>query len=211
MSVSSDEEWEENMLKEIAKLFSTMGMNVDYDMLKSLMLQLKKRLEEMGMDPEDMAKTNVKMDFNKKDSNLEPQEIKKMMENLMGMGNPDGFSDLLKNMGINMKINEPVIEVKAEINDSDSNADDEIDEDNFYIHEDRMYLTIDISRYTDLEANSIELNLADAGISLQVMKTTQLRPFKKFNLPEPASRIIEWTFNNGVLDVTFDINSTMYI
>ena len=211
MSVSSDEEWEENMLKEMAKLFSTMGMNVDYDMLKSLMQQLKKRLEEMGMDPEDMAKTNVKMDFNKIDSNLKPQEIKKMMDNLMGMGNPEGFSDLLKNMGINMKINEPVIEVKAEINDPDSDADDEIDEDNFHIHEDRMYLTIDISRYTDLEANSIELNLADAGVSLQVMKTTQLRPFKKFNLPEPASRIIEWTFNNGVLDVTFDINSTMYI
>ena len=71
MSVSSDEEWEENMLKEMAKLFSTMGMNVDYDMLKSLMHQLKKRLEEMGMNPEDMAKTNVKMDFNKIDSNLE--------------------------------------------------------------------------------------------------------------------------------------------
>ena len=132
MSVSSDEEWEENMLKEMAKLFSTMGMNVDYDMLKSLMHQLKKRLEEMGMNPEDMAKTNVKMDFNKIDSNLKPQEIKKMMDNLMGMGNPEGFSDLLKNMGINMKINEPVIEVKAEINDSDSNIDDEVDEDNFY-------------------------------------------------------------------------------
>ena len=36
MSDSSEEEWEENMLKEMAKLFSTMGMNVDYDMLKSL-------------------------------------------------------------------------------------------------------------------------------------------------------------------------------
>jgi hypothetical protein len=211
MSDSSEEEWEENMLKEMAKLFSKMGMNVDYQMLKSLMHQLKNRLEEMGMNPEDMAKTNVKMDFNKIDSNLEPQEIKKMMDNLMGMGNTEGFSDFLKNMGINMKINEPVIEVKAEINDSDSNTDDEVDEDNFYINEDRMYFTVDISRYTDLEANSIELNLADAGISLQVMKTTQLRPFKKFNLPEPASRIIEWTFNNGILDVTFDINSTMYI
>ena len=50
-----------------------------------------------------------------------------------------------------------------------------------------MYLTVDISRYTDLDANLMELNLADAGSSLQVMKTTQLRPFKKFNLPEPAS------------------------
>jgi HSP20 family molecular chaperone IbpA len=211
MSDSGEEEWEENMLKEMAKLFSTMGMNVDYDMLKSLMHQLKARLEEMGMNPEDMAKTNVKMDFNKIDSNLEPQEMKEMLKEMMRIGNMEGFGDFLKNMGINMKINEPVIEVKAEINDSDSNIDDELVEDNFYIHEDRMYLTVDISRYTDLESNSIELNLADAGISLQIMKTTQLRPFKKFNLPEPASRIIEWTFNNGVLDVTFDINSTMYI
>jgi hypothetical protein len=101
--------------------------------------------------------------------------------------------------------------MKAEIDDEDSNISDEIGENNFHIHEDRMYFTVDISRFTDLESNSIELNLAEAGISLQVMKTTQLRPFKKFNLPEPASRIIEWTFNNGILDVTFDINSTMYI
>jgi hypothetical protein len=157
-----------------------------------------------------MANSSVKMDFNKLDANLEPQEIKKMMDYLMGMNNPDGFGDLLKNMGIDMKINEPIVEVKAEINDEDI-VEDEIDKDNFYTHEDRMYLTVDISRYTDLDANLMELNLADAGSSLQVMKTTQLRPFKKFNLPEPASRIIEWTFNNGVLDVTFDINSTMYI
>ena len=210
MSSTNSEDWEENMLKEMAKLFSSMGMNVDYDMLKSLMHQLKDRLEEMGLNPEDMANSSVKMDFNKIDANLEPQEIKKMMDHLMGMNNPDGFGDLLKNMGIDMKINEPIVEVKAEINDEDI-VEDEIDEDNFYTHEDRMYLTVDISRYTDLDANLMELNLADAGSSLQVMKTTQLRPFKKFNLPEPASRIIEWTFNNGVLDVTFDINSTMYI
>lgn len=211
MSSPRDEEWEENMLKEMAKLFSTMGMNVDYEMLRTLMIQLKDRLEEMGMNPDDMAKTNIKMDFNKLDSNMEPKEIKKMMEGLMGRGNPEGFNDLLKNMGINMKINEPVVEIKAEIDDEDSNINDEIGENNFHIHEDRMYFTVDISRFTDLESNSIELNLADAGISLQVMKTTQLRPFKKFTLPEPASRIIEWTFNNGILDVTFDINSTMYI
>jgi len=128
----------------------------------------------------------------------------------MEMGNTDGFGDLLKNMGINTKINEPIVEVKAEINDEDS-FEEEINDDNFHVHEDRMYFTVDISKYTDLEGNLMELNLAAAGSLLQVMKTTQLRPFKKFNLPEPASRIIEWTFNNGILDVTFDINSTMYI
>ena len=210
MSDINSDEWEENMLNEMAKLFSSMGMNVDYDMLKSLMEQLKNRLEEMGMDPKDMANSNVKMDFNKLDANLGPQDIKKMMDHLMEMGNTDGFGDLLKNMGINTKINEPIVEVKAEINDEES-FEEEINEDNFHVHEDRMYLTVDISKYTDLEDNLMELNLAAAGSLLQVMKTTQLRPLKKFNLPEPASRIIEWTFNNGILDVTFDINSTMYI
>ena len=48
MSDINSDEWEENMLKEMAKLFSSMGMKVDYDMLKSLMEQLKNRLEEMS-------------------------------------------------------------------------------------------------------------------------------------------------------------------
>ena len=61
-----------------------------------------------------------------------------------------------------------------------------------------MYLTVDISRHTDLEANSIELNLADAGLSLQVMKTTQLRPFKKFNL---QNQLVE--LSNGHLITVF--------
>ena len=73
-----------------------------------------------------------------------------------------------------------------------------------------MYLTVDISRYTDINQDSMELNLASSGNVLQIMKTTQLRPFKKFKLPETASRIIKWTYNNGILDVTFDINSPMY-
>jgi hypothetical protein len=39
------------------------------------------------------------------------------------------------------------------------------------------------------------------------MKTTQLRPFKRFDLTEPASQIVEWSLNNGILDVIFDIRN----
>ena len=70
MSVSNRDEWEENMLKEMAKVFSEMGMNVDINMLKSIMNQLKGRLEDMGMNMEDMAKANVNMDVNKMNINL---------------------------------------------------------------------------------------------------------------------------------------------
>ncbi|MGY8692216.1 MAG: hypothetical protein ACKVHF_04535 [Candidatus Poseidoniales archaeon] len=208
MSVSNRDEWEENMLKEMAKVFSEMGMNVDINMLKSIMNQLKGRLEDMGMNMEDMAKANVNMDVNKMNVNLDPKELRKMMEQMMNINNPEGFGDLLKNIGIDVKLDEPVIEMEAEINDA--HDDEELDQDNVQIYGDKMFLTVDISRYTDINQDSMELNLASSGNLLQIMKTTQLRPFKKFKLPETASRIIKWTYNNGILDVTFDINSTMY-
>lgn len=196
------------MLKEMAKVFSEMGMNVDINMLKSIMNQLKGRLEDMGMNMEDMAKANVNMDVNKMNINLDPKELRKMMEQMMNINNPEGFGDLLKNIGVDVKLDEPVIEMEAEINDA--HDDEELDQDNVQIYGDKMYLTVDISRYTDIDQDSMELNLASSGNLLQIMKTTQLRPFKKFKLPETASRIIKWTYNNGILDVTFDINSTMY-
>lgn len=208
MSVSNRDEWEENMLKEMAKVFSEMGMNVDINMLKSIMNQLKGRLEDMGMNMEDMAKANVNMDVNKMNINLDPKELRKMMEQMMNINNPEGFGDLLKNIGVDVKLDEPVIEMEAEINDA--HDDEELDQDNVQIYGDKMYLTVDISRYTDIDQDSMELNLASSGNLLQIMKTTQLRPFKKFKLPETTSRIIKWTYNNGILDVTFDINSTMY-
>ncbi|MFQ3321183.1 MAG: HSP20 family molecular chaperone IbpA [Candidatus Thalassarchaeaceae archaeon] len=208
MSVSNRDEWEENMLKEMTKVFSEMGMNVDINMLKSIMNQLKGRLEDMGMNMEDMAKANVNMDVNKMNINFDPKELRKMMEQMMNINNPEGFGDLLKNIGVDVKLDEPVIEMEAEINDAPD--DEELDQDNVQIYGDKMYLTVDISRYADINQDSMELNLASSGNLLQIMKTTQLRPFKKFKLPETASRIIKWTYNNGILDVTFDINSTMY-
>jgi hypothetical protein len=39
------------------------------------------------------------------------------------------------------------------------------------------------------------------------MRKTQLRPFKKFDLPESAGRVVEWSLNNGILDVIFDIRN----
>ena len=39
------------------------------------------------------------------------------------------------------------------------------------------------------------------------MKTTQMRPLKRYTLPHSADNIVEWDLNNGILDVKFDINS----
>ena len=68
-----------------------------------------------------------------------------------------------------------------------------------------MYVTLDVSSLTDLEEGKIELSLTDGGSVLQLMRTTQPRPFKRMNLPKPANSVTEWNLNNGILDVTFDL------
>ena len=70
-----------------------------------------------------------------------------------------------------------------------------------------MYATVDLSRQLDIIGSDLEINLIDSGRVFQLMKTTQLRPFKEFDLPNSASQIVEWSLNNGILDVVFDIRN----
>ena len=95
--------------------------------------------------------------------------------------------------------------------DAELETEDDIDEKllvaDIHIHEDRMYATVDLSRELDIVESELELNLIDGGKTLQLMRKTQLRPFKKFDLPESAGRVVEWSLNNGILDVIFDIRN----
>ncbi len=68
-----------------------------------------------------------------------------------------------------------------------------------------MFVTLDVSNLTDLEEGKIELSLTDGGMVLQLMRTTQPRPFKRMNLPRMAISVSDWSLNNGILDVTFDL------
>ena len=109
-------------------------------------------------------------------------------------------------MGVNIQVNNPTPVVEAELEHED-NEDEQFLEADIHIHEDRMYATIDLSRQLDINVSELELNLIDAGKVLQLMRKTQLRPFKKFDLPEVADQIVEWSLNNGILDVIFDIRN----
>jgi HSP20 family molecular chaperone IbpA len=70
-----------------------------------------------------------------------------------------------------------------------------------------MYVTIDVSRQEGLKQSELELNLSDGGTVVQLMKKTQLRPFRRFDLPQKASKIVEWSLNNGILDITFELGN----
>ena len=197
MGDTNSDDWEEQMLKEMAEMFSKMGMPIDISMLKNMMSQVREQFEKMGIDPEKMSNKDMKFDISG-----DPDEFRRTMESMLN--SPDGISELFKNMGVNVQVNTPTSVVDAELETEDDIHEKLLIAD-IHIHEDRMYATVDLSRELDIVESELELNLIEGGKILQLMRKTQLRPFKKFDLPESAGRVVEWSLNNGILDVIFDI------
>jgi len=198
MDENSRDDWEEQMLKEMAKMFSDMGMPMDIEILRNMLSQVRDQFQKMGIDPEKLSNQDMKIDING-----DSDEFRKTMESMLNGSN--GFSDLFRNMGVNVQVNNPTPIVDAELNQKED-EEQELQVD-IYSHEDRIYATVDLSHELDIIESELEINLIDSGKSFQLMKTTQLRPFKKFDLPNSVSQIVDWSLNNGILDVTFDIRN----
>ena len=203
MSTSEKDEFEEKLLEQMAKMFADMGMPIDVELLQNMMRQVRDQFEEMGLDPDRMASTEIKMG-----TDVDPEEFRKQMESMLN--GPGGMGEMFRNMGIKVQFEGnnpaevPEIEVEEEVMEE---PDNDLPLEDVFIHEDRMCITVDISRFTDLHQEEVELNLTSGGEILQLMKTTQMRPLKRYTLPYSAENIVEWDLNNGILDVKFDINS----
>ena len=198
MDKNNRDEWEEQMLEEMAKMFSDMGMPMDIEILRNMLSQVRDQFQKMGIDPEKLSNQDMKIDING-----DSDEFRKTMESMLNGTN--GFSDLFRNMGVNIQVNDPSPVVDAEL-DKKEDGDHELQVD-FHVHEDRIYATLDLSHELDIVESELEINLIDSGTAFQLMKTTQLRPFKKFDLPNSVSQIVSWSLNNGILDVIFDIRN----
>ena len=183
----------------MAEMFNKMGMSIDVSMLKNMMSQVREQFEKMGIDPEKMSNKDMKIDING-----DPDEFRRTMESMLN--GPDGISELFRNMGVNVQVNNPSPVVDATL-ENEEDVDEKLLVADIHVHEDRMYATIDLSRQLDIIDSELELNLIDGGNILQLMRKIQLRPFKKFDLPESADKIVEWSLNNGILDVIFDIRN----
>ena len=198
MSEIDRDEWEDQMLEEMAKMFSQMGMPIDKSDLEQMMSKIREQFENMGIDAEKMVRSDVKMNFQG-----DPEVLRKQMETMLS--GSEGIAELFRNMGINVQVNSDQKEANVEIEETEETEELDIPVEDTYVDGDSMYVTLDVSSLTDLEEGKIELSLTDGGSVLQLMRTTQPRPFKRMNLPKPANSVTEWNLNNGILDVTFDL------
>ena len=197
MTGSERDEWADDMFTEMARMFEQMGMSIDIKALEAMMNQIREQFEQMGIDPTKLSHSQIKVD-----TNTEPEEFRRIMESMLN--GPDGISELLKNMGVNIQVNGPS-EAEAEAEETEESDVSDLPEEDIYVHDGRMSVTSDISRFLDIRPEDVELVLSSGGEVLQLMKKTQPRPFKRFILPEAAGQIVEWELNNGILDIKLDL------
>ncbi len=198
MTDSERDEWADDMFTEMAKMFEQMGMPIDVKALEEMMKKVMEQFEQMGIDPTKIAHSQFKVE-----SNTDPEELRRMMDSMMN--SPGGFSDLFKKMGVNIEVEGPAEQAEPEVEEPEEAEVSDLPEEDIYVHDGTMSVTIDISRFLDIRPGDIELVLSSGGEVLQLMRRTQSRPLKRFILPEAANQISEWELNNGILDITFDL------
>ncbi len=198
MADSERDEWADDMFAEMARMFEQMGMPIDVKALEEMMKKVMEQFEQMGIDPTKISHSQFKVE-----SNTDPEELRRMMDSMMN--SPGGFSDLFKKMGVNIEVEGPVEQAEPEVEEPEEAEVSDLPEEDIYVHDGTMSVTIDISRFLDIRSGDIELVLSSGGEVLQLMRRTQSRPLKRFILPEEANQISEWELNNGILDITFDL------
>ena len=198
MTDSERDEWADDMFAEMAKMFEQMGMPIDVKALEEMMKKVMEQFEQMGIDPTKIAHSQFKVE-----SNTDPEELRRMMDSMMN--SPGGFSDLFKKIGVNIEVEGSAEQAEPEVEEPEEAEVSDLPEEDIYVHDGTMSVTIDISRFLDIRPGDIELVLSSGGEVLQLMRRTQSRPLKRFILPEAANQISEWELNNGILDITFDL------
>ena len=190
--MAGKDDFEEKLIEQITEMFRNMGMNLEKEQIRALMEQFRAQFENLGLDAEKIAKGDVNFNF-------DLSQLGKMFEKGKSM------EDILQNLGIDVQVDANPIKVETpEIED----ASDEfysLPADDVYLDGWNMSVTIDFALKGDVESSEVELSLIRGGQQLEIMKNTQTSPLARVPLPHPCDDVVDWSLNNGILDVTLKL------
>ncbi|MBL6743091.1 MAG: hypothetical protein ISP83_01795 [Candidatus Poseidonia sp.] len=188
----ADDEWEEKFLKQLEAMFTKMGLPFNKEQLRGFLKQFRDQFEAMGINPEKIAKGEVNFNF-------DISEISKMLSS----GN--SIEDLLKNLGMDVKVDAAPVEIDPAALESESEETMTLPTEDVYLDGWNMSVTLDFTLKGDIKSEQLEIELIKNGSQMEILRSTQPQPIASVELPHPCDDVVDWTLNNGILDITLKL------
>ena len=184
--MTGSDDWEERLMEQLLQMLATFGIEFDRDDLERMMDLFRNHLEKMGLD---LEKANGDVRFN-----LDMEELGRLFQN------GGGLEDLMRGLGLDVTVDAKQVEVDDEA--LDAKPDIDLPPSDVFLEDWNMIITLDVARKTDLTEDQVELALVERGQQIEVLRRTQITPVARVALPHRCEDVVEWTLNNGILDIT---------
>ncbi|MEC7722293.1 MAG: hypothetical protein VYB36_00120 [Candidatus Thermoplasmatota archaeon] len=184
--MTSGDDWEERLMEQLLQMLATFGIAFDRDDLERMMDLFRNHLENMGLD---LEKANGDVRFN-----LDMAELGRLFQN------GGGLEDLMRGLGLDVTVDAKQVEVDDEA--LDANPDIDLPPSDVFLEDWNMIITLDVARKADLTEDQVELALVERGQQIEVLRRTQITPVARVALPHRCEDVVDWTLNNGILDIT---------
>ncbi len=184
--MTSGDDWEERLMEQLLQMLATFGIEFDRDDLERMMDLFRNHLENMGLD---LEKANGDVRFN-----LDMAELGRLFQN------GGGLEDLMRGLGLDVTVDAKQVEVNDEA--LDANPDIDLPPSDVFLEDWNMIITLDVARKADLTEDQVELALVERGQQIEVLRRTQITPVARVALPHRCEDVVDWTLNNGILDIT---------
>ena len=184
--MTNGDDWEERLMEQLLQMLATFGIEFDRDDLDRMMDLFRNHLENMGLD---LEKANGDVRFN-----LDMEELGRLFQN------GGGLEDLMRGLGLDVTVDAKQVEVDDEA--LNTNPDIDLPPSDVFLEDWNMIITLDVARKADLTEDQVELALVERGQQIEVLRRTQVTPVARVALPHRCEDVLDWTLNNGILDIT---------
>jgi len=188
----ADDSWEDEFLNQLEKMLKNMGLPFNREQLKGLLHQFKDQFEAMGINPEKIAKGEVNFNF-------DMTEISKMFTA------GTSFEDIMSNLGMDIKVDATPVEMDPAVLEPVNDEPMALPAEDVYLSGCNMSVTLDFALKGDIETDQLEIELVKNGSQIEILRTTQPKPLALVELPHPCDDVVDWTLNNGILDITLKL------
>lgn len=186
-----DDGWEEDLLDKLEQAMRSMGMPITRDQLRPFLRMIKDQLDNSGIDLNKIAgMPNLNLDLDTLFKSLSSGE---------------SIEDILKNLGVAVQVDVAPVDLDESALETNDEATIALPSDDVYLDGWNMAITLDFTLKGDIPSEQLEVELVKEGSQVEIMRTTQPKPLALVALPHPCDDVVEWTLNNGILDITLKL------